>query len=111
MFVGVVALCYQTLSFLTTDNAALVSRLSDNKSSSVCVLFTTNLGLIFKGVVSSRINWFAFSSRHALSPFPLFRTFMNGQLLKCFIFYLRALKARLVKIELGENVGWLIECQ
>ena len=50
MFVGVVALCYQTLSPLTTDNAALISRLSGNKSSSVCVFFTTNLGLIFKGL-------------------------------------------------------------
>ena len=43
----------------------MVSRLSDNNSSSVCVLNTTNRGLIVKGVVSSRINWFAFSSGHA----------------------------------------------
>ena len=40
--------------------------------SSVCVLFRTNLVLIIKGVVSSRINWLAI------------KTFMNGQLLKLF---------------------------
>ena len=38
---------------------ALSSRLSDNKSSSVSVFFTTNIDLIFRGVVSSRINWLA----------------------------------------------------
>ena len=39
-----------------SNDFSLVLRLSDNKSSSVCVFFTTNLGLIFKRVVSLRIN-------------------------------------------------------
>ena len=59
----------------------LVSKLSDNKSSSVCVLFTTNLGLIFREVVSSQINWFT----------------MNGQLLKLFYIFLKALQSRLTE--------------
>ena len=60
----------QALNF-NKINVAYVSRLSDNRSSSVCVFFTTNLGLIFKEVFSSRMSWFA----------------MNGQLLNCFIFF------------------------
>ena len=50
-----------TTEFLSKSHLVTHSRLSDNKSSSVCVFFTTNFCLIFKGVVSSRINWFAFS--------------------------------------------------
>ena len=47
----------------------------------------TNLSFIFKGVVSSRINWFAFSSR-------LFKTFMNGQLLKLFSIFSESLETK-----------------
>ena len=70
----------------------LVSRLSDNRSSSVCVFFTTNIGLIFKGVVSSRIYWFALNLRHA--PFTLFKTFMNKQFLKLFYIFSESLETK-----------------
>ena len=53
--------------------------------------FTTHLGLIFKGVVSSRINWFAFSSRHAFSSF---KTFINGQLFKLFYVFSEILETK-----------------